>query len=304
MNRAMEHIDGLQQLPTATTRPMRTNEAEGREHHFVNRTEFERMIADHELLEWQNVHGSLYGVPRGTVEHLITQRLDRIADIDILGALLVRSLYPDNVVLVFVKPGADDDIETTVRERLAQRGDTEADIENRLRRVEMEMSLAHHCDYLLINENLTSAGCVLNGIIHAERSRRNLANLKVKRSLPRHPLAHTVAVLAIHDEKLLHHNNALPLTRLLTDELPQEAAARVLAPVHNVLSEPGFRVALAITAHQHAHFEELRHWYPFTLPPLAALPEGWAWRSLAETDLPGVIRNELGALTYPSVENQ
>jgi guanylate kinase len=155
---------------------MRDTEQQGREHHFVSESEFERMKADGELLEWQVVHEHLYGTPRATVEDAIADGQDLIADIEVLGATYLRSAYPDNVVLVFVRPKTLD----VLVERMRSRGETQAAIDLRMRRVPMEMEYALQCDYLIINDLIGPASDVLYAIVLAERSKRELRRLKAQ----------------------------------------------------------------------------------------------------------------------------
>ncbi len=98
MNSVLDRVSDLRQLPTATTRGIRPDEQAGREHLFVSVGEFQRMIADNELLENQEVHGNFYGVPRLTVEQAIAQEHDLIADIDVLGATALHNNFPDHTV--------------------------------------------------------------------------------------------------------------------------------------------------------------------------------------------------------------
>lgn len=289
MNGVLAKLPDLRQLPTATTRPIRPNEKEGREHHFVTEPEFRRMIANQELLEWQNVHGRLYGVPRGTVEHLIENQLDRIADIDVLGALAVHSMYPDNVILIFVQPGADENVVETIRERLQQRNEPEEEIQRRLRRVEMEMDYAPYCDYLVMNEEIEQSVHVMESIITAERSRRDLMNLRARSDHPRHRLSMTAVGLAVFNGKVLFQDGALPKERVCEGELPQEAAARSLVPVHQT-TKGDFRLPLYITLQEHNYHEEMTYWYQFAATHADPLPDGWAWHPLAKADIPpGVL---------------
>ncbi len=292
MNGVLTQMDTIRQLPTATTRDMRDNEKEGREHHFVTRETFEQMIVDKELLEWQEVHGRLYGVPRGTVEQLINDEQDRIADIDVLGALLVRSLYPDNVVLVFVQPASTENMEDIVRERLSQRGDTPEEIERRLPRIQMEMQLAPLCDYLIINDDLNTSIQDAASIIRAERARRKLENLRVEQDQPRHRLVQTAIALGIVDGQVLCHDNHLPRERVHRSELPHEAALRALEPYTpngDTAQQP-----LAITVQHHAYYDEIAFWYSFKVeavpPPDDA---GWQWQPLNQLDLPPIVQEQL-----------
>ncbi|MEL6148432.1 MAG: guanylate kinase [Chloroflexota bacterium] len=293
MNQVLPQVTALQQLATATSRAIRPNEKEGREHHFVTEARFREMIANNDLLEWQNVHGRLYGVPRGIVEDLIHNELDRIADIDVLGALTVKALYPDNTVIIFVQPGAADDVEQTIRQRLLDRNEPEAEIENRLRRVKMEMSHAPQCDYLIVNDDLDEAVHTLHSIIVAERSRRQLANLRVRQNTTRRRLVFTAVGLVIQGESILCYGNKLPSTHLLDGELPQEGAARAVRAAVPVSSGIGLNQPLGITHEAHHLYEDLVFWYTFTEAEPANLPDGWSLVPIPDAPLPPEIRDAL-----------
>lgn len=176
MNNVLSRITDLQQLPTATTRPIRPTEQQGREHLFVDDREFQRMSDNHELLEQQIVHGRQYGIPRKTVEDSLAKEQDLIADIEVLGAKILRNTYGERAILVFIQPSSTDEL----RYRMQIRGEAEAEIEKRLRRVEMEMQFAPECDYLVINDSIERASEILYAIVLAERSRRDLLKLKKK----------------------------------------------------------------------------------------------------------------------------
>ncbi len=299
INGVLERLDALQQLPTATSRPIRPEEQEGREHHFVTREEFERMIEAAELLEWQNVHGNLYGVPKGTVEHLVANRLDRIADIDVLGGLRVRSLYPDNVVLVFVSPGSDDEVLDIVRQRLEMRGDAAEDIATRLRRVEMEMKFAVHCDYIITNDDADDATDTLESIIRAEYSRRDLANLRVSRNQPRRALVYRAAAIITQGDDVLCHDNALPNAQILDGELPSEAAMRAVAEVFYTPAEQRPPKMIDFTVVGQPRYQQATYWYALAGEISPNLPDGWDWQPLSSA-VPDEIYQQLGSITAPS----
>jgi guanylate kinase len=140
-------------MTTATTRPQRPSEQHGREHFFVSRDEFHRMIDQNELLEWQEIHGELYGTPHAPLERAIDAEDDLIADIDVLGANRLRQFYPNNVRLIFIQPPSAE----VLKERMQARGESEPEIEKRLRRVTMEMQYAPNCDYLITNDRMSDA---------------------------------------------------------------------------------------------------------------------------------------------------
>ncbi len=174
MNEVLQQLPDLRQLPTATTRPMRDTEEQGREHLFVSETEFRQL----DLIESKTVHKHLYGTPRATIENAMHQGKDLIADIDVLGATDLHQAYPSNTFLVFVQPPSVNDL----IKRMSIRGETQEEIDTRLQRVEMEMQYAPQCDYLITNyqDQLAQSSAILYGIIIAERSRRALQQLRIK----------------------------------------------------------------------------------------------------------------------------
>ena len=109
MKAVIAAFPAMKQLATATTRPMRADEKQGREHLFVSEQQFQEMISRNELLEHQEVTpGKFYGIPRRTVMEALTAGAARIADIEVLGAIELAAAYPQNVVQVFVTVPGDD----------------------------------------------------------------------------------------------------------------------------------------------------------------------------------------------------
>lgn len=176
INTVINGVSGLRQLPTATTRPIRQSEQQGREHMFVTTDEFRQLIESDKLIEWQEVHKDrFYGVPRATVEQAIADEQDLIADIEVYGAAILKNNYADNVRLIFVAPPTLDELEKRMRDR----GDAEEEIHKRLARVRIEMPYAPSCDYLIVNGDFDTAVDTLRAIILAERSKRALLRLRL-----------------------------------------------------------------------------------------------------------------------------
>lgn len=164
MGQVLERLPELKQLPTATTRSPRGNEVHGVQHLFMTLDEFQKMIANNELLEHQEVHpGKFYGVPRSTVEGAIYQHQDLIADIDFKGASILRSVYPSHTLTIFIAPPVSDALET----RLRDRQDNETDIQNRLNRMADEMLYAPTCDYVIVNDVFDKAVDELKAIVQS-----------------------------------------------------------------------------------------------------------------------------------------
>lgn len=281
-------VGRLRQLPTATTRPIRPDEQQGREHLFVDHDEFERLKNSNALIEWQKVHGDdLYGVPRATVETAIAAEEDLIADIDVLGATYLRSIYPDNVVLIFIAPPSVDDL----IERMLTRGtETEAEIAARMQRVKMEMSYAPLCDYLIVNDDADASAQMLRGITLAENSRRALLNLRVESNLPRHRLAFAASVVPCCGDEVLYYSGEphFPTTLLAHGELPQEAALRALSQTLTIAgrmenlssgrsANGAFIPPLAVNSEERAYFQQITFVYQYAMPERIAPPDGWLW---------------------------
>ena len=168
----------VRQLPTATTRPLRPDEKQGREHHFVSLETFRKMLSDGQLLEHQEVTpGKFYGIPRQLVVDCLRAGKARIADIEVLGAQKLAAAFPQNVVQIFVTvPGAKLAAQLTVlEERMRLRADAITDIDSRLQRAkEIELPYQSRCDHIVVNDRLSSAIEATRHIIDRELAARRL----------------------------------------------------------------------------------------------------------------------------------
>lgn len=155
---------------TATTRPMREGEREGEPYHFIARAEFERMIASGELLEWAEVYGNLYGVPRAQVERALSEGRDVLVKVDVQGARTIHGLMPDALLVFLAPPDLDE-----LTRRLASRG-TEAEdaMRRRLREAKAEMEAATLFDHVVVNRRgkLDDAAHQIEALTAQERRRR------------------------------------------------------------------------------------------------------------------------------------
>ena len=149
-----------------TTRAKRAHEVDGRNYRFVDEGTFRTMIARGEFLEWENVHGHLYGTPRLEAEEPLSAGLDLILDIDVKGALKVKEKLPE-AVLIFVDTPS---MEELVR-RLSARGEKE--IERRMERVREEVSKKGLFTYVVINDTLNRAYGEFKSIIAGVRRQQD-----------------------------------------------------------------------------------------------------------------------------------
>ncbi len=160
-----DHSDLILSI-SATTRPPRPGEEEGREYVFKTQSEFDALIAAGELLEWAVVNGHRYGTPRGPVETALTAGRDVLFDIDWQGARLVAERMPKDSVRVFILPPAWSDLSRRLHAR-AQDG--EAVINQRLALGREEIKHWVEYDYVIVNQNFDRAYADLGHIYRAER---------------------------------------------------------------------------------------------------------------------------------------
>ncbi|MBN1541885.1 guanylate kinase [candidate division KSB1 bacterium] len=134
-----------------TTRPMRKGERDGVDYFFVDEKEFRRRIRRGLVIEYEKVHGHLYGTPREPVERALAEGKILLFDIDVNGALDVQREYPHQSLLLFLVP-PDLDV---LRQRLEQRATESPEVmKRRLQRVELEMAKAQKFDCQIINDHL------------------------------------------------------------------------------------------------------------------------------------------------------
>jgi guanylate kinase len=151
-----------------TTRAPRGAEVDGREYHFVDGPEFVRRRDAHEFAEWAEVHGALYGTPRGPLDDGIAEGRDLLLDIDVQGARRLKRTYRDSAVAVMVFPPSWDELERRLRDRGT---DEEATIARRLARAREEADALPEYDYFIRNADVAESVALLTAIVAAERAR-------------------------------------------------------------------------------------------------------------------------------------
>lgn len=161
----MELDSHVQPSVSHTTRPPRGQEKHGREYYFVPADEFEKMVVANAFVEWAHVHGHRYGTSKKAIEDRIAHGTDVILEIDFQGALQIKRIFA-NAVLIFILPPSWDEL----RSRLERRGEDTAEvIETRLLNAATEMAQAKEFDFVIINELFERALFDLKAIVHAQR---------------------------------------------------------------------------------------------------------------------------------------
>ena len=165
----IDRMSGLKMSVSATTRPMRPGEVDGRDYLFVDKPRFEAMVKEDELLEWATVFDNRYGTPRAPVEAALTAGQDVLFDIDWQGTQQLREKARADVVSVFILPPSAGDLEKRLHSR-AQ--DSDEVIRKRMSRASHEMSHWAEYDYIVINHDVDEAFAEVQSILKAERLKR------------------------------------------------------------------------------------------------------------------------------------
>lgn len=152
---------------SATTRPRRPHEEEGREYFFLSREEFRRRVEAGEFVEWAEVHGELYGTLKSQIDAALRAGKNILLDIDVQGGQAVRRHYPDGV-FIFVLPPSMASLEARLRGRGT---DSEDRIRVRLQNARREMELVTEYGYAVVNDDLATAKQQVASIIVAESLR-------------------------------------------------------------------------------------------------------------------------------------
>ena len=171
----VEHI--LKQRPdcvfsvSATTRPRRSTEVEGRDYFFLSQEEFIQREARGYFLETAEVHGHLYGTPVEPVDARVREGKVVVLDVDVQGGASVRRVRPD-AITVFVYPPSLD----ALRSRLESRAtDSPEVIEERLRNAPAELAQMSYYRYVIMNDDLERAVATLVAIHDSERAHRKVS---------------------------------------------------------------------------------------------------------------------------------
>jgi guanylate kinase len=158
---------------SATTRPPRPGERDGKDYHFLSGAEFERRVAAGEFVEWTEYSGSRYGTLRAEIARILGAGRHPVLDIEIEGARAMRRAFPESVLIFVVPPSAGE-----LMRRLGGTGGTRAaSLVQRMRRAVEELKEAAAYDYVIVNVDRTEAVAAVAAILDAEskRPRRNPA---------------------------------------------------------------------------------------------------------------------------------
>lgn len=154
---------------TATTRSRRPGERNGVDYHFVSREEFQQMIDKNQLLEWANVYGNYYGVPKEEITSALSKGVDTVVKVDVQGAATIKKILPE-AIFIFLMPSSIEDLKKRLRKR---RNEPSGDLGLRLKKAKQEMKSLPLFDYVVtsLQDRLDEAVSQINAIVTAEKCR-------------------------------------------------------------------------------------------------------------------------------------
>jgi guanylate kinase len=159
--------DDLAYSVSATTRPRREGERDGKDYHFIGRDEFKRRVDAGAFLEWATYAGNLYGTLRSEIDAIMGRGRTAVLDVEIEGARQIRASYPNSLHLFVLPPSAD-----ALVNRLAGRNtEPPAVIRERVTRAADELAAVSEYDYAIVNEDLVLAVAQVAAILDAEARR-------------------------------------------------------------------------------------------------------------------------------------
>ncbi len=168
--RLLEREKGLTMSVSATTRPPRPGETDGKDYRFVDEEAFERMVGAGEFLEHARVFGNRYGTPRQPVEAALAAGRDVLFDVDWQGTQQLSANARDDVVSVFILPPSTAELEKRLRER-AQ--DSPEVVRARMSTAASEMSHWREYQYIIVNRDVEKSVASVQAILTAERQKRD-----------------------------------------------------------------------------------------------------------------------------------
>jgi guanylate kinase len=175
LNRMKERKYPFEFITTVTTRSRRGNEKQQLDYHFISIDEFQELLKNEGLLEWANVYGNYYGVPKGPVKEALSKGRDTIIKVDVQGAANIKKILPD-AVFIFIAPPSIEELSNRLISRCTENA---CDLEVRLKTAETELNQIRNFDYVVFNSSnkIDSAIEDIQSIVIAEKCRTTPRNI-------------------------------------------------------------------------------------------------------------------------------
>ena len=156
----VHHLLGQKELNldfsiSATSRPKRGKEIDGKDYHFISQKQFKEFVKNDDFVEWEEVYqDNFYGTLKSEIERIWQQGKHVIFDIDVVGGLRIKKKFPERTLAIFVRPPSIEEMEKRLRNRQT---DSEEKIQERVAKAERELQFAKDFDVVLINGDLDIA---------------------------------------------------------------------------------------------------------------------------------------------------
>ena len=155
---------------SATTRPRREGEVHGKDYFFLTKEEFEERIRIGDLVEWEEIYGNYYGTLKSETSRALQQGRVMLFDVDVKGALSIRRHFPNESVLIFIKPPSFEVLKKRLENRNTENPET---LKRRLERVPMEMEQGQQFDVQVVNDELQRAINEVDEIVRKSIKKHN-----------------------------------------------------------------------------------------------------------------------------------
>lgn len=163
----LKNNENIKLSVSATTRAPREGEQEGVNYYYKTNEEFKKMIEEGDLFEYAERYGNFYGTPKAAIMENLEKGQDVLLEIEMIGALNVKKMCPDSVLIFVLPPSLEE-----LKKRLVGRGtETEEQIEKRFSMAYEEIQTLKEYDYFIINEDVETAAKDIESIIAAEKNK-------------------------------------------------------------------------------------------------------------------------------------
>lgn len=145
----------LQFSVSATSRPKRGQEIEGKDYYFISSDEFKLRIDNNEFLEWEEVYkGCYYGTLKNEIERIFESGNNVIFDVDVVGGLSIKKIFAEQALAIFVMPPSIEELENRLRNRNTE---TEETLKKRIEKANYELTFSEKFDTIIVNNSLVQA---------------------------------------------------------------------------------------------------------------------------------------------------
>lgn len=152
--RVLEQVEGLRFSVSATTRVKRDGEVDGIDYYYLTRDAFEEKIRNGGFIEYEYFFGNYYGTLLDKTEKAIAVGRHLLFDLDVKGALCLKERFPENALLIFIKPPSLEELEKRL---LLRESEDEQSLKQRIERAGFELAQAHRFDRAVVNDDLDRA---------------------------------------------------------------------------------------------------------------------------------------------------